>query len=93
MAGVDAKLAVDRFVLDEEPHIRVVDHGVCASCESKPCVPVCPAGLYEWSESEGRMILSHEGCLECGACLLVCPHRNLDWSYPRGGFGVRYSYG
>ena len=44
---VDAKLGLDVFKLDKEPHI-VIDHEVCRTVCTRPaCLPVCPADLYE----------------------------------------------
>lgn len=34
-----------------------------------------------------------ERCVECGACRIVCPYGNIDWHYPRGGFGIVYRFG
>jgi len=40
------------------------------------------------------VILSTDGCLECGTCRLLCSeHHNVEWSYPRGGYGVLYKFG
>ena len=34
-----------------------------------------------------------DGCLECGTCRLVCDAKNVDWNYPRGGFGILFKFG
>ena len=44
-------------------------------------------------EEEEALEVAYENCLECGDCQIVCPYDNIDWSYPRGGFGVAYKYG
>ena len=87
---VDAKLGLDVFKLDQEPHI-VIDTEKCRqSCTMRACLYVCPADLYELDD-KGDMTVNWEGCLECGTCYVVC-HRNAftRWRYPRGGFGVAY---
>ena len=87
--NIDAKLGLDVFKLDKEPHI-VIHHEVCgAQCKTKPCLYVCPADLYELDD-QGRMTVNWEGCLECGTCLICCEHDALEWAYPRGEFGVQY---
>ncbi len=92
--NVDQKLAVNRFLVDESyRHIKIRDQEACKNCETRPCTVACPAKLYEWNEETKEMMYNYEGCLECGTCLLICPHDNLDWNYPRGGFGVQYRLG
>ena len=34
-----------------------------------------------------------DGCLECGTCRIVCARGNVDWNYPRGGFGILFKFG
>ena len=86
---IDAKLGLDVFKLDKEPHI-VIDTDVCkAVCKDEACVYVCPADLYE-KDDQGRMTVNWEGCLECGTCMICCDHRALTWKYPSGPFGVQY---
>jgi ferredoxin like protein len=86
---IDAKLGLDVFKLDKEPHI-VIDQQACANlCVNRACLYVCPASLYE-RDDQGRMTVNWEGCLECGACLVCCDARALTWSYPRGQYGVQY---
>ncbi len=85
------RLALNKFEVDhEEPHI-VVDKEACRECEKKPCTFVCPAGLYVWNGNE--LVFDYAGCLECGACRVVCERKALKWDYPRGSFGVSYRYG
>jgi ferredoxin like protein len=87
--SVDAKLGLDVFKLDKEPHI-VIDDAVCRErCVNRACLYVCPADLYE-VDDQGRMTVNWEGCLECGTCLICCEERALSWTYPRGQFGVQY---
>jgi ferredoxin like protein len=86
---IDAKLGLDVFKLDKEPHI-VIDHEICRTvCAKKVCMTVCPADLYELDDS-GDVIVNWEGCLECGTCLICCEPQALSWKYPRGEYGVQY---
>lgn len=52
----------------------------------KKMVTLCPAKCY--SEEGGKIILQHEGCLDCGTC-----SQETDWKHPRGEKGVHYQYG
>lgn len=71
----------------------VADPAACRDCRLAPCVVVCPAGLFVRT-SEGRTLFNHEGCLECGACAVVCPDpAALRWSYPPGGAGCAFHRG
>ena len=89
---IDAKLAKVRFVIDKEAHIKV-DKIKCPDCELKPCLTACPAENYTWDEAKDELNFDYEGCLECGTCRLICPEDAIDWSYPRGGFGVAFKWG
>ena len=89
---VDAKLALVVFDVDPNPHI-IVDKALCVECPTRPCLTICAAENYEWDEEANQLSFNHEGCLECGACRLICPRGAIDWSYPRGGHGVRFRFG
>ncbi|MBI4701760.1 MAG: 4Fe-4S dicluster domain-containing protein [Deltaproteobacteria bacterium] len=89
---VDEKIALDAFRQDSEPHIRLRQER-CAPCPDRVCLRVCPGGLYSLAETSGEVRVECSGCLECGSCLSSCIRGAIDWSYPRGGFGVRYRAG
>jgi Ferredoxin-like protein len=93
---VEEKLYTLRYKRDEESHLRILDNATCARCEQEngspqPCITVCPANVYTWSR--GRMVVSYENCVECGACRIVCPFHNIAWSFPRYGLGMALRYG
>jgi len=91
--SVDDRLGLNRFEIDEEPFITV-ETELCRLCELKPCLYVCPAQVYRWED--GQLIYNIEGCLELGACEVVCHtvgRGAIRWNYPRGGKGVQFSYG
>lgn len=86
---IAAKLGLNVFKLDKEPHI-VIDHEICrAVCTKKVCMTVCPADLYELND-QADVVVNWEGCLECGTCLICCDERALTWHYPRSQFGVQH---
>lgn len=89
--SIDDKLALVYFKVDEEPHINV-DIAICRTCKQKPCLYVCPVENYKLLDSND-IVFSWEGCLECGACRVICPKGAIGWNYPRGGFGVCYRFG
>jgi ferredoxin like protein len=90
--NIEAKLGLNVFKIDDQTHI-VIDHEVCQSkCRLRPCLIVCPARLYT-VDTQGRIQVDFEGCLECGACFIACEEDALTWRYPRAGRGVQYRFG
>ena len=90
--SLEAKLGLNVFKIDEAPHVTI-NQAICqAQCVRRPCLYVCPAGVYTL-DKEGLVQAAHEGCLECGTCLIACPHNGLTWNYPSAGFGVQYRFG
>ena len=87
---IEDKLAVDKFDVDKEVHIRIRED-ICKDCREHPCVHVCPSDCFNLKD-EG-ILFSYEGCLECGSCRIVCPKEAIEWALPRAGFGVCYQYG
>jgi ferredoxin like protein len=87
---VDELFDLTSFRVHPEPHIRV-EYERCRPCDHRACAYTCPARCYEWSEERGRVEFAYEACLECGTCLTVCDQDALDWHYPQGGYGVRFS--
>ena len=76
-----------QFQVDDQSHI-VVDKEKCKTCDHRACVSACPANCYTWDEETKLLSIVYENCLECGTCLVICDYGALDWSYPRGGYGV-----
>lgn len=90
---LEDKLFLDRYIIDEEhPHLKIKDAAKCRECEKKQCVSVCPANVYVWEED--HIEVAYIDCLECGTCRIACDEfNNIEWSYPRGGFGVMFKFG
>lgn len=85
-------LGYNSFEVDEEEAHIVLNKEICASCQDKPCVKVCPAGLY--TIKNGEVNFDYAGCLECGTCRLVCTKKGIQsWQYPRGTFGIAFRCG
>src|SRR3989304_5966998 len=90
---VDDRLALDKFEPDEEPFITVATD-VCRTCDTKPCLYVCPSRVYRLEK--GELVYNTEGGIELGACAIVCKPLGKDairWSYPRGERGVEFRFG
>jgi ferredoxin like protein len=89
---LDEKLFLLKYKPHEKSHLVIKDPSKCLLCEKKQCTHICPSKTYEWQEE--RILISHENCLECGSCRIVCDEfNNIDWQYPPGSFGVTYKYG
>jgi ferredoxin like protein len=88
--GIEDKLAVNKYDVDREVHIRLKDD-ICLTCNEHYCLYVCPAGCFKLSG--GHITFSYEGCLECGSCRIICGRGSIDWTLPRPGFGICYEYG
>jgi len=88
---IEDKLAVNKYIPDPEVHIRL-NAEICRQCSPRPCLHVCPAQCYK-EGSDQQVIFSFEGCLECGSCRMICDRGAVDWTLPRGGFGVCYEFG
>lgn len=88
--SIEARLGLVSFEIDKEKHIKVAA-SICKDCRDKPCLRFCPARRFTLEKEE--IIHDSEGCLECGSCKFACPKGAVEFSYPRGGFGVYYRYG
>ncbi len=92
-AKVEEKLYQNRYLVDAgRPHISVKPHDV-PSAGLLAMIHLCPAGCYSETES-GQVEVAADGCLECGTCRIVTRETGeVEWNYPRGGFGVLYKFG
>ena len=90
---VEEKLFQNRYLVDAgRPHIKVRPHDK----PSKALLSLtytCPAGCYSVND-KGQVEITVDGCVECGTCRVVTAGTGeVQWSYPRGGFGVLYKFG
>ncbi len=88
----DFLMSLKYFIDEHEAHIRVNSPEVCVRCENKGCLYFCPVGAYRETEN-GQVQIAYQSCIECGSCRVMCPHANVLWRYPRGGYGVAYKFG
>lgn len=89
-ANMEEKLAVNKFDIDEEVHIRI-NQEICDRCDNHACVFTCPSDCFKLAQE--HLTFSFEGCLECGTCRIVCEEGAIEWTLPRGGLGICYQYG
>ncbi|WP_050420801.1 ferredoxin family protein [Bradyrhizobium tropiciagri] len=90
---VEDKLYYNRYLVDVgRPHVKVRAH-TTPSSELVALLKACPARCYELSD-EGRVEVTVDGCIECGTCRVIAePTGDIQWSYPRGGYGVLFKFG
>ena len=90
---IEEKLFQNRYVVDAgRPHIKVKPHDV-PSAALKSLVTTCPAGCYSTTD-RGTVEIVADGCMECGTCRVVCAATgDIEWDYPRGGYGVLFKFG
>ena len=46
----------------------------CNHCSNPPCVWCCPTGASHVHDSGGIVLVTHEECIGCKACLASCPY-------------------
>jgi electron-transferring-flavoprotein dehydrogenase len=54
----------------------------------------CPAGVYEFVETEGsgpRLQINAQNCVHCKTCDIKDPTQNIVWVTPEGGGGPNYT--
>jgi ferredoxin like protein len=90
---VEDRLFQNRYVVDVgQPHIRVLPHETPSEA-LKAMTRICPAGCYTQNE-QGQVEITADGCMECGTCRVVCARTgDIEWRYPRGGYGVLFKFG
>ena len=92
--GLPDSLSLVKYRTDDGgSHLKVKDAEACRQCEMKPCIPRCCSEVYRWQDEDELLEVAYENCLECGVCKIVCPYGNIDWAYPRGGYGIVYKHG
>ena len=85
--NIDNLLAKVKYNPDKISHL-IPNQEKCRTCQKRVCEIVCPAGVYVWDETENKLIVNFENCLECGACKIACTNSCIDWNYPNSNKGV-----
>jgi len=89
-------VVLPEFHTDEAfQHVSINDPQLCKSCNCTTCLTICPSGVFKWSfqDEESPITVLYKQCIECGACRLICPHNNIHFEYPNGGYGVMFHDG
>ncbi|WMY10886.1 electron transfer flavoprotein-ubiquinone oxidoreductase [Paraburkholderia phenoliruptrix] len=104
----DGKLTFDRLSsvflsntnhVDNQPaHLTLKDRSVPVAVNlakfDGPEARFCPAGVYEYLETETRemaLVISAQNCVHCKTCDIKDPTQNIVWVTPEGGGGPNYS--
>ena len=77
---------------DQPCHLKILDRAKCETCRSRfgaPCTRFCPAEVYRLED--GKLEIDFSNCLHCKTCRIKCPMGNIDWTFPQGGDGPRYT--
>lgn len=77
---------------DQPSHLKIRDRSTCAACIKKygaPCQRFCPAEVYRLEEDHIHVDFSN--CLHCKTCQIKDPYQNIEWTFPQGGDGPRYT--
>ena len=77
---------------DQPCHLKVLDRAKCEECRKRfgaPCTRFCPAEVYRMED--GELEIDFSNCLHCKTCRIKCPVKNIDWTFPQGGDGPRYT--
>ena len=77
---------------DQPCHLKIADPAKCEECRRRfgaPCTRFCPAEVYRLED--GRLEIDFSNCLHCKTCRIKCPMGNIDWTFPQGGDGPRYT--
>ena len=77
---------------DQPCHLKLIDAAKCEECERRfgsPCTRFCPAEVYR--REEKGVCMDFSNCLHCKTCKVKCPCENVEWTFPQGGDGPRYT--
>ncbi|MBA4603852.1 ferredoxin family protein [Thermoactinomyces mirandus] len=91
--AITDRLFTIRFKCDNVSHLTIKDQDACLKCTTKECNFFCPADVYEWDGKRKVTTVAYENCVECGTCRIACPKENIEWVYPKGGYGISYKMG
>ncbi|KAA0155987.1 hypothetical protein FNF27_00272 [Cafeteria roenbergensis] len=47
----------------------------------------CPAGVYEYPEDDGRLVINSQNCVHCKCCSIKTPEQYIKWTVPESGGG------
>src|SRR5664280_1210411 len=60
------------------PHLEIeIRSERCNHCINAPCVRCCPTGASHFADG-GIVLVDHNKCIGCGACIASCPYDALS---------------
>lgn len=83
LPSIEERVAKLKYNDDSFSHIKVLHSNTDFM---KKMTILCPTKCY--SIEKERVVLQHEGCIECGTCA-----KETIWMHPRGEKGIMYQYG
>ncbi|MBC2667475.1 4Fe-4S dicluster domain-containing protein, partial [Novosphingobium flavum] len=82
---------------DQPCHLRLKDPAVPTAINLSrydgPEARYCPAGVYEFVDTDGmnpRLQINAQNCVHCKTCDIKDPTQNIEWVTPEGGGGPNY---
>lgn len=64
------------------PHLELRSER-CNHCDDPPCVTCCPTGASHVHPWGGVILVDHDACVGCKACIASCPY-NARFLHPEG---------
>lgn len=55
----------------------------CNHCSDAPCVSACPTGASHYHDFGGIVLVDHDECIGCKACIASCPY-DARYVHPEG---------
>jgi electron-transferring-flavoprotein dehydrogenase len=79
---------------DQPAHLTLKDASVPVKINLEqyagPEQRYCPAGVYEFVDTDSRLQINAQNCVHCKTCDIKDPTQNIVWVTPEGGGGPNY---
>jgi len=71
---------------------KIYTHSICRQCPGlPPCDEICPVHAHYRDERTGAVLIDHNNCIRCGACVEACPY-NACWYSPERDKIIKCDY-